>query len=205
MSEDDSRQLPDQQPPARPSPKARLIQWTMAVGVMLVLFGLLFPPLNAAREKAQRAHCLCSTMQIGLSMRLYSGDNRDRFPCDAAWTVLGSYALMTNSYQTSLRVWVCPSDNCGPGGCGLHWGGSIENPFLKTNIGHAYGGFGLTEQTQPDTPMACDRTSGNIRSKTPYVGNTRTHKQDGGNVLFVDGHVAFAKFFPVPMYNGKNP
>lgn len=194
------------EPPAKPASKANLIQWSIAIAVIVLLFGMLFPAFGAAREKARRASCLCNLKQIGLSMRLYSGDHGEWFPCDPAWTVLGSYALMTNNYQTSWSTWICPSDNCGPVGCGIPFsGGKVQNPFIKTNISYAYGAFGLNEGCQPDTPIVCDRTSGDIRSVTPYVGNTRTHKEVGGNVLFVDDHVAWTKTFVPPMYRGKNP
>jgi prepilin-type processing-associated H-X9-DG protein len=194
----------DNELPPSPSSKANLITWTVAVSVILILFGMLLPTCNAAREKARRASCMCSIKQLGLSIRLYSGDNKGRFPTDASWTVLGSYALLTNFYQTSWSTWICPSDNCGPGGCGFSLR-SVHNPFFKTNISYAYGGFGMTENVQPDTPILADRTSGDIRSKTPYMGNTRTHKQDGGDVLFADGHVEWTATFSPPMYRGKNP
>ena len=192
--------------PSTPASKARLIQWTFAVAVIVLLVGMCAPALSAAREKARRASCMCNLKQIGLSMRLYSGDHGEWFPCDTGWTVIGTYALLTNNYQTSLKTWLCPSDGCGSSGCGLNWGGGKDqNPFITTNFGYAYGAFGLNEQTQPDTPLACDRSSGDIRRVKPYVGNTRTHKEDGGNILYADGHVAWTKTFVPPMYRGKNP
>jgi prepilin-type processing-associated H-X9-DG protein len=137
--------------------------------------------------------------QIGLSLRLYSGDFSERFPCDATATTLGSFGLLTNKYQTSYKTWVCPSDPGMIAGAPVH-------PWTSTNLSYAYGGFGLTEKTRPDTPLACDRSSdGNPTGKKPWARNQWTHKSDGGNVLFVDGCVAFQQTMPVPMYRGKNP
>ena len=64
---------------------------------------------------------------------------------------------------------------------------------------------------QPDTPLLADRTSKYGAGVTwsgdasPYVGNAWTHKSDGGNVLFADGHVEWVKIFSPPMYQTKNP
>lgn len=196
-------QFDDSSPP--PRSKRKLIPYAIALAIILMLAGMLIPSLSAAREKARRASCNCSLKQLGLAFRLYSGDHGDMYPSDASWTVLGSYALLTNNYMTALKTWICPSDNCGPGGCGMFGGKLTVNPFVKTNVGYAYNGFGLSEKVQPDTPIAGDRTSADIRSSEPYRGNTRTHKEDGGNLLYADGHVEWRKKLIPPMYNGKNP
>ncbi|MSR64443.1 MAG: DUF4190 domain-containing protein [Verrucomicrobiae bacterium] len=172
-------------------------------GVMLmcgvVSMGMLLPALNAAREKARRASCLNNLKQIGLAIRLYAGDNNERFPTDAAWTTLGSYELLTKNYQTSYKTWVCPSDT------GIV-PGTPYAPLTAKNVSYAYNGFGLTESTQPDTPVACDRSSaGDPVGTFPWNGNAWTHKADSGNVLFADGHAAFHKTLIPHMYNGKNP
>lgn len=116
-----------------------------------------------------------------------------------------SLGLMRNNYQTSLRGWMCPSDTGYPSGCSTVPYPPEPNPFVTKQFSYAYGAFGMTEEVQPDTPLAYDATTGDIRSTQPYRGNTRSHKQEGGYVLYADGHVEFIKLFPVPMYNGKNP
>lgn len=174
------------------------VSGAMLVWNLLSIGGILLPALNEAREKARRATCMSNLKQIGISLYLYSQDNKGRFPTDAAWSTLGSYGLLTSKYQTSYETWVCPSD------AGIVPGSSFASLTAK-NVSYAYNGFGLTEAVQPDTPIAADRSSGDIRSSKPFAGNTWTHKSDGGNVLFADGHVAFQKTFIPPMYNGKNP
>ena len=181
-----------------------LVELVVLILVVVVLFGLIAPSLispctNCAHEKARRATCLNNIKQIGLSLRLYSGDYQKRLPCDATGTALGSLALLTNQYQTSYKTWICQSDpgmvSAGPG-----------LPFTRINLSYAYGGFGLTEATQPDTPLVCDRSSsGDPTGPNPWSGNSWTHKSDGGNFLFADGHVAFVKTMKPPMYRGKNP
>ncbi|MSR64948.1 MAG: type II secretion system protein [Verrucomicrobiae bacterium] len=179
-------------------PKFTLTQLLVLIAVVSVLLAMLTTAAYKPREKALRSSCLGNLKQIGLSIRLYSGDNKERFPTDALGTTLGSFALLTNNFQTSYMKWVCPSDR------GIT-PGATNRPWTRKNLSYAYGGFGLTESVQPDTPLACDRTSGDVTGATPYVNNKWTHKSEGGNVLYADGHVGWTKELAVPMYRGKNP
>jgi type II secretory pathway pseudopilin PulG len=193
------------EPPAMPAAKGRWLQLGIALGVILLLVGTCLPALSNAREKARRSSCNCNLKQIGLAMRLYAGDQGHWFPCDPEATVLGSYAMLTNSYLSAPKTWMCPSDS-GVSGCGSPVAGSQPvNPFKPNRVGYAYGGFGLNELAPPDTPLACDRTSGEITSATPWKGNRWTHKEDGGTTLFADGLVEWRKTLNPPMYRAKNP
>lgn len=170
----------------------------VAAGVIVLCAGILTPVFDAAREKVRRSYCFNNLSQLGLAIRLYSGDFGQRFPTDASWTTVGSMALLTNNYMTAYKTWTCPSDT------GVRPANS-HSPWSESNLSYAYNAFGLTEQVEPDTPVFADRTSGDIRSTTPYDGNKWTHKSDGGNVNFADGHSEFRRILAPPLYRGKNP
>ncbi len=177
------------------------VEVIVLIAVLSALAGLtlLQPPLGAPSDKARRASCLNNLKQIGLSLRLYSGDYNERFPCDASGTTLGSFALLTNSYQTSYKTWICPSD------IGVT-AATASSPFTATNLSYAYGAFLLTEIAPTNMPLACDRSSvGNPTGTNPWKRNRWTHKSDGGYVLFADGRVEFRQTINPPMSGAKNP
>lgn len=57
--------------------------------VMIPVFGLLggmlLPALVAAKQKAQAINCVNNEKQLGLAIRIYSGDNTNHFPAAATW------------------------------------------------------------------------------------------------------------------------
>lgn len=185
---------------SEPNPN-RSFDWTKiwVIVVVVAMLGLaLLPSLGVMIEKQRRATCLNNLKQLGLSVRLYKGDQWPTYATDGNQTTVGSLALMTNNYQTSYKTWICPSD------VGVKTG-SPTQPFTSRNLSYAYNGFTLTDGTQPDTPLLADRTSGDIRSTSAWANNAWTHKSDGGNVVFADGHAEFVQQMKVPMYHGKNP
>jgi prepilin-type N-terminal cleavage/methylation domain-containing protein/prepilin-type processing-associated H-X9-DG protein len=186
-----------------------LIELLVVMVIISILGAMLLPALTTAREKARRTSCLNNLKQLGIAIRLYSGDNNEKFPSapGGTGTTLASYGLLTNDFQKSYRLWLCPSDT-------TLTPGSQATGFTANNLSYAYNGFGLSETVQPDTPLACDRTSalggtGGVRGITPCNGtsqdNAWTHKADGANTLFADGHVQFQRVFAPPMYDGQNP
>jgi type II secretory pathway pseudopilin PulG len=65
------------------------------LGVMAILFilaAMLLPALSAAKRKAQKINSVNNLKQIGLAMRIWSGDNGDRLPT--------SFEEMTNELGT---------------------------------------------------------------------------------------------------------
>jgi prepilin-type N-terminal cleavage/methylation domain-containing protein/prepilin-type processing-associated H-X9-DG protein len=177
-----------------------LIELLVVMAILTILAGMLLPALGQAREKGRRSVCLNNLKQIGYQMRLYSSDNAEQFPSapGGVGTTLSSFSLLTNFFHPAYAVWICPSDR------GVSPGSAAG--MTSANLSYAYGGFGYTEDVQPDTPIACDRSSvGNPIGYQPWNNNLWTHKVDGGNVLFADGHVAFIKNMVPPMYNGQNP
>jgi prepilin-type processing-associated H-X9-DG protein len=181
-------------------PRITFIEVLVIVAIGAIFYGMLWPGhCMQANEKVRRATCLSNLKQIGLALRLYAEEHGGELPCDLSTTTLGSFAMLTNNYQTSYKTWICPSDpNVSAG--------SRNTSFTAHNLSYAYGGFGLIGKAHPETPIACDRSSaGDPIGSRPWDGNSCTHKSDGGNVLYADGHVAFTKTMKPPMVRGKNP
>jgi prepilin-type N-terminal cleavage/methylation domain-containing protein/prepilin-type processing-associated H-X9-DG protein len=57
-----------------------LTEVLVAIGIIAILAGLLFPTFASAREAANRTKCMSNMRQLGIAFTMYLNDNRGRFP-----------------------------------------------------------------------------------------------------------------------------
>jgi prepilin-type processing-associated H-X9-DG protein len=189
------------------------------IAILGILAGMLLPALARARESAHRAACLSNLKQLGLAIKQYAQDFKDVYPWSedsagnsdptAAWKDLG---MTFPNYCTGFGSFICPSSRDRK----LRAPDMGKNPpdkeplepFNTKTVNDSDKGTSFsycfnynagspipwTETTKATVRLLSDKRAG----PDPSAGSEKTqevpkynHEDDGRNLLYQDGHVAW--------------
>jgi competence protein ComGC len=179
-----------------------LMEVLVVIAILAVIAALLLPALAAAKRKTARIGCVNNLKQIGLSFRLWEGDNGDKYPMSVSVTNGGtmelaagtnawiSFLVMSNQLSTP-KVLHCPEDT---------------NSFAADNFSSGFNHRNISyfvsldaSESDPQALMSGDDNfevggvpvnSGllNLVSNTPIAWSAARH-HFAGNVALADGSV----------------
>lgn len=164
-----------------------LLEMMVVVGVVVLLFLMFIPKTTGCRTKATTINCVNNLKQVGLSFRMWAGDNGEKYPMQIAVTNGGPlqqvalsngtgavfmyqiFQVMSNELGTP-KITICPAD--GYRNYATNFGGHFTD-LGNTAVSYFVGKD--ADESNPQQYLAGDRNIG-IKPAYGWSGND----PDGG-------------------------
>ncbi len=170
----------------------------VSVGLLAVLFGQAQDPSEKAKHA--RIYCISNLKQIGLALRMWSNDNKERFPMQVEAKAGGSLEAIASgetfrhftalsNYMPNPKVLICPSDD--------RMGVTNWSKITNTNLGYFVALD--ADETKPQMLLSGDRNLTNglptqkgvlevaLAHAAHPAGWTDAIHSDAGNIGLADG------------------